>query len=60
MIKITYIGGLPSGTVQDPISQACFPFENGKPFNVPVHVAAALVAQAPDDWKTEEPAKKDK
>lgn len=55
-MTITHIGSIESGTVQCPLTLVSFPFTKGKPFDVPVNVAAALVSQSPSDWKTEKSA----
>ena len=52
MKSITFVGGLPSGTLLDPITQENFPFTKGTPLSVPDETAERLLSQqdseAPD------------
>lgn len=49
MKKIKYIGGLPSGTLEDPITRQCWAFTNGEPITVPAATADALLSQQNTD-----------
>ena len=48
-MKIIYKGNLPHGYVKEPISNSDFPFERGKPINVPDALGRELIKQ--DDWQ---------
>ena len=49
MKSITYIGGLPSGTLEDPHTRQTFPFLKGEPITVPDDTAAKLLSEQPQD-----------
>lgn len=52
-IKVKYVGGFPSGTLEDPIQGTVFPFEKNKPLALPEAVAVKLLSEQPKegaDW----------
>lgn len=56
MRQIKYVGGLNSGTMEDPLTRQTFSFEKGKAFSVPDSTAEKLLSEQPEtgaDWVAE-------
>jgi len=56
--EIKYVGALPSGVIQCPISGRSYAFTRNNICSVPEEIAVAVALQSPGDWDTSPVIKK--